>query len=244
MEEQIKRITRLLIRKTEGNLTQAETQELEDWLGESAHNRRMLEELENKSLNTRLFTEYLSVHSSRACRNVEKRLGRKTPSRKRMLWGALLGAACSAVLAWLIFLEKNQENPFRDFPVLALMPASSPALHFDLGGGEIILEGTSIEMLDGKMLLQRPGMEPLVIVDTGNNYREQPLHTTIEIPKGTQYSITLENGTRVWLNAETRLKYPLVFRKQAREVELSGEAFSKWRKIEAGRFGFLPPGKP
>ncbi|MBL1410836.1 FecR family protein [Sphingobacterium faecale] len=44
-------------------------------------------------------------------------------------------------------------------------------------------------------------------------------------PRGTQYHIVLEDGTKVWLNAGSRLKYPLHFHQDQRHVELDGEAF-------------------
>ena len=45
-----------------------------------------------------------------------------------------------------------------------------------------------------------------------------------------EYTLTLSDGTRVYLNAESRLKYPVVFRGTERVVELSGEAYFKVSK--------------
>lgn len=45
-----------------------------------------------------------------------------------------------------------------------------------------------------------------------------------EVPAGQYINITLEDGTTVWLNAETRLEYPAVFGRNSREVYVSGEA--------------------
>lgn len=48
----------------------------------------------------------------------------------------------------------------------------------------------------------------------------------IETPKGGQYQLTLPDGTRVWLNAATTLKYPVNFTGlQERRVVLDGEAY-------------------
>ena len=49
---------------------------------------------------------------------------------------------------------------------------------------------------------------------------------TIETPKGGQYQISLPDGSRVWLNADSRLSYPVSFAAQReRTVELNGEAY-------------------
>ena len=47
----------------------------------------------------------------------------------------------------------------------------------------------------------------------------------LEVPGGGEYFMTLEDGTKVWLNAATRLKYPVVFASGIRKVILEGEAY-------------------
>jgi len=51
------------------------------------------------------------------------------------------------------------------------------------------------------------------------------LYNTIETPRGGQYHLTLADGTQVWLNAASSLKYPTVFKGNQRQVELTGEAY-------------------
>lgn len=44
-------------------------------------------------------------------------------------------------------------------------------------------------------------------------------------PKGCEYPLTFSDGTKVLLNAETKIRYPVKFPKDIREVEISGEAY-------------------
>lgn len=62
------------------------------------------------------------------------------------------------------------------------------------------------------------------------------VYNSIVTPRGGEYHLTLPDDTRVWLNASTSLKYPVVFDKSKREVEMSGEAyFDVAKRTEQGK---------
>lgn len=48
---------------------------------------------------------------------------------------------------------------------------------------------------------------------------------TIVTPKGGEYNLTLPDGSQVWLNADSKLQYPLQFSQDERNVHLEGEAY-------------------
>jgi len=50
-------------------------------------------------------------------------------------------------------------------------------------------------------------------------------YNTLVTPQGGEYRITLPDGTKVWLNASSQLKYPVAFTENTREVWLEGEAY-------------------
>lgn len=58
-----------------------------------------------------------------------------------------------------------------------------------------------------------------------------PQINTLAIPRGGEYQLILSDGTRIWMNAESLLRYPTSFVGEKREVFLEGEAFLKWRKM-------------
>lgn len=58
----------------------------------------------------------------------------------------------------------------------------------------------------------------------GNTYNEI-LYNTLETPRGGEYEVKLSDGTKVWLNAASSLRYPARFIGKERRVYLSGEAY-------------------
>lgn len=71
-----------------------------------------------------------------------------------------------------------------------------------------------------------------------NNYSPQiPVaETTLFVPASQRIQLTLQDGTEVWLNAQTRLTYPTVFSEKERRVTVEGEAFFKVAKDESKPF--------
>ncbi|MBB6498545.1 FecR family protein [Pedobacter cryoconitis] len=55
--------------------------------------------------------------------------------------------------------------------------------------------------------------------------KEQQLQNTVTTPRGGNYQLILSDGTKVWLNAASSIKYPVAFNGVERRVELSGEAY-------------------
>ena len=61
---------------------------------------------------------------------------------------------------------------------------------------------------------------------------EKPLYQTLYVPAGQRAELILPDSTKVWLNAHSKLVYPLSFQKDTRSVELSGEAYFEVRRNE------------
>lgn len=53
----------------------------------------------------------------------------------------------------------------------------------------------------------------------------EPVYNTIETPVGGKYQLNLADGTKVWLNSSSSLRFPIFFSEDNREVELKGEAY-------------------
>lgn len=60
--------------------------------------------------------------------------------------------------------------------------------------------------------------------DVGRQQQQVEMHT-LRTPRGKNFQVTLSDGTKVWLNAESQLRYPTRFDDSERRVELEGEAY-------------------
>lgn len=60
----------------------------------------------------------------------------------------------------------------------------------------------------------------------------QDIYNTIQVPAGGEYSLRLADGTGVWMNSGSSLRFPVIFSGDKREVELKGEAYFEVTKSE------------
>lgn len=113
---------------------------------------------------------------------------------------------------------------------LFLFQPTSPGLMIEAGGNKAVLTDAS-----GKNINLSHTKNGLILKDGKFNYDDGselggPEHNTREFtlttPRGGQYQVTLPDGTRVWLNAASSLKFPTAFAGlKSREVNLTGEAY-------------------
>jgi len=64
-----------------------------------------------------------------------------------------------------------------------------------------------------------------LVCNTGKQADGELTYNTISTPRGGQYQMLLPDGSKVWLNASSSLRFPLFFLSNERRVELSGEAY-------------------
>ena len=88
---------------------------------------------------------------------------------------------------------------------------------------------------DGKSITLREDQEGIAIRETSIAYIDgdpvsygeiaEVSSVTLQVPRTGQYQVDLPDGTRVWLNSESALTYPMQFTEESRRVQLIGEAY-------------------
>ena len=91
-----------------------------------------------------------------------------------------------------------------------------------------LLEKTGNQInVDSSILSYLPG-------HVGRDSLKEIVYNKLSVPKGGEYRVELEDGTKVWINSASRLRYPVIFSGDTREVYLEGEAYFEVRK-DVGR---------
>src|SRR5690606_19323033 len=104
--------------------------------------------------------------------------------------------------------------PGTDKAILTLADGSAIILDSN-AHGEITSQGNvTIINLNGQLAYNQEGQS-----------RKQVFYNTISTPRGGQYQLLLSDGTKVWLNAASSLKFPTSFEGNERRVELNGEGY-------------------
>ena len=109
---------------------------------------------------------------------------------------------------------------------LAIVPGASKAVLILEDGEEVALEsmeGDRLDISQSGVRVQSMG-SGIVYSDTVKK-RSGKSFNRLNTPRGGEYNVILADGTRVYLNAASSLKYPVVFDEKERTVYLSGEAY-------------------
>lgn len=125
-----------------------------------------------------------------------------------------------------------------------VLPGGNKAILKLADGTEIILDNANTGMLAERGFSSvRKSKDGQVVFETNRQAQAasqaKPLINTLSTPRGGQYQIILPDGTKVWLNAASVLRFPNVFTGKQRVVELEGEAYFEVAKNTTMPFNVL-----
>lgn len=113
-------------------------------------------------------------------------------------------------------------QPGKDGAILTLDDGSTVVLD-SMGNGLVTMQnGTKVMMKNGQL-----------VYDAGQSPATEVGYNTIATPKGRQFQLVLPDGSKVWLNAASSIRYPTVFTGTQRKVEITGEAYFEVARNEA-----------
>lgn len=229
----------LFLRYANKTATQAEVRELMDWIAEHAGDEELAQLMEetwdtlpyhhkvfDTATSNRMLQQALNTAPQQAVPLQKRRI---TFGWKRMAAAASILLMLSAGFWFLTdkssnsdpstrqnteAVPKNDIAPAKDKAILTLADGSQIILD-DAANGALPAQGAQVIKLDGEL---RYNNTPLSATRSVH-------YNTISTAKGKQYMLVLSDGSKVWLNAASSLRFPVAFTATDRRVEINGEAY-------------------
>ncbi len=200
---------------------------LNTWMERSGENKKQVRDFLKIYRSYRAYEAFDEIQADHAFAQILFRVGKIKRKRTIHLVRSIAAIAILLIGSAFVFYWFNKTDVKNLEPEIAevIEPGSGKATLI-LGDGSFIgLEGMGdsiIQGLEGTVILKKEAN-----LDYQNTSVNEEVLNTIRIPRGGEYSLTLSDGTKVWLNSESELTYPVKFLKGQRVVTLKGEAYFK-----------------
>lgn len=210
---------------------------LEEWKSRSAYNKALFERLENPAAVQEMLKTWHGIEKNREL-NKQRGMSRvsgltnTTPApihRLHFLRRGFFRYAAAIILllgigAYLWTTNKKTNTPAlvktdviapgREGAVLTLADGSKMVLD-SLGNGVVAnQQGVQVLLQNGQLAY-----------DPSGGTSGETVYNTISTPNGRQFKLLLPDGSKVWLNAASSIKFPTAFAGKERRIELEGEAY-------------------
>lgn len=230
------RISDLISSYLKGNLSEADSAELFSWVNASEANNALFDKMLNEKELENLHAEYSSFDTANALMNVKARL-QPTPIKVRKLNRSWLWAAAASVIlclsigipAYLHYTNPKQQQVAVVQKNAPIIPGGNKATLTLANGKQVVLNGAA----NGNIAKQAniavkklaDGLVAYNGAATTNTQAAITTYNTMSTPRGGQYHVILADGTNVWLNAASSIKFPVAFNGNERRVQVIGEAY-------------------
>ena len=222
-DDDIEFANRLLTRREELN-----DEEVTAWLKEKDH-VELLDEI--AAIRQKLSGQSYGENGEEEFLYLEKSIYDRKSRRMTLRWSI----AASIILLVGLFVGRtiNGVRDIHEEQELAksvMQPGTSKAILMMADGKEVVLEqGQNLNILLNERVRVATSSQGIVYEEYGKGMVTEE-YNKLTTPVGGEYSLVLSDGTKVFLNADSELKYPVEFSDGKRIVDLKGEAYFEVHK--------------
>ena len=217
-------IQHLIISSLEGTASEEELLVLQKWLEESEQHFLLFHAYRQDWIQAGCVQRY---QTEEAWKKVEHRLFHRMSVKHLFLWTRIAGYAALVVLmiaVGYVFMRRDQDKDQAYVVEGNIEPGGKKAI-LVLGSDEKVVLGDEAEetLLAGNTTVKKEGNT--LVYDRQKNGEGEEEYNRLITPRGGEYAVVLADGTKVWVNAESELRYPVQFSGTERKVYLKGEAY-------------------
>jgi len=225
------RMAELIARERLARISDPEKEELDRWLAEDAKNQAWKDQLSDAAYFSQLLASYesaetavetsLKVFHERYLDGAPVVRMRRNPSK----WWVAAAVLIPFLVAGIWLANRKAPGPVAKASVQPVIPAGRNTATLTLSNGSHVLLDTGMSgqlAQNGARIDYKDGH--IDYHGQGRSGRELT-YNTLSTAKGGQYQLALPDGTKVWLNAMSSIRYPTAFTGSDRHVELTGEAY-------------------
>lgn len=118
--------------------------------------------------------------------------------------------------------NKPEKVVYAEAPV---QPGKKQAVLTLSSGQQVMLADTVVRVNEKGMVISNLPDKELVYKIMNDTMKTETVYNMVTVPRGGEYKLVLADGTIVWLNSDSHIRYPVTFSGDTRQVELEGEAY-------------------
>ena len=216
------KISLLIFKSLSGNITKEEQAELDSWREESEYNKKLFEQICSETVMREKLAQYKSANVQTAFDTFVKRR-EKLHSRQRWIGKLSRYAAIFIVpvLAVVFYYSQRENVEITEEPQsksgVVTVQRNLPVLTLS-NGKEMVLYNQELLLEEENGVRISVNEEGRMQYDRADSVGTEMVYNTLTTPSQCDFTFTLADGTKVWMNAKSSLRYPVAFQGKERVV--------------------------